>query len=64
MSPYPSNLSIYEQKQIDLIKWFNDIDNIIKQEGFIKFDRLDIWYRLKHLFIAEHNHFSLHGKYR
>jgi hypothetical protein len=62
MSPYPANLSIYEQKQIDFKKWVHDIDNIMISEGFFKFDRFDIWSRLKHLVIADHGHFSLHGE--
>ncbi|CAF3607708.1 unnamed protein product [Rotaria sp. Silwood1] len=60
MSPDPSNLPIYEQKQIDFKKCVDDIDNIVISEGFFKFDRFDIWSRLKHLVIVNHGHFSLH----
>ncbi|CAF1379449.1 unnamed protein product [Rotaria sp. Silwood1] len=62
MSPDPSNLPIYEQKQIDFKKCVDDIDNIVISEGFFKFDRFDIWSRLKHLVIVNHGHFSLHGR--
>ena len=62
MSPYPANLSIYQQKQIDFEQQNKDIDNTIIQQGMYKADRYDIWSCLKHLIIAEHNHFSLHGK--
>jgi hypothetical protein len=62
MCPLPPNLSASDGKKIDFNQYIQDIDNIMKNEGYLKFDRFDIWSRRQGLVILQHGNFSLHGE--
>lgn len=64
MTPLPQIINMSTEQQEKFNKILHDTELITTKEGFIKFDRYDVWSRRQDLVVMQTGHFSLHGEYK